>query len=218
MTADLHDAYFGLAASNPRFAGVAPVGDGGGIGAAGDLHALLDGPAGRGPGLGEHLGRLGLQLGPGLAHVHQVGEAGGGHQERALLHHAIEHGVGGEEAVLDAVDPGVEGGGEGGVAHAVHGDLAAGPVALVDDGPQQGEPSAAILLGQPRDLVLDRLSRLALDETHAGHVDDGQDRRRREAEQAEIDQRQPKGRGAKRPCPEHAGYTPLRGWYESGDG
>ena len=27
MTADLHDAYFGLAASNPRFAGVAPVGD-----------------------------------------------------------------------------------------------------------------------------------------------------------------------------------------------
>ena len=28
---------------------------------------------------------------------------------------------------------------------------------------------------QPRDLVLDRIARLALHEAHAGHVDDGQD-------------------------------------------
>ena len=40
------------------------------------LHAALDGLADRLLGLGEHLGRLGLQLGRGAGHVHAVGEVG----------------------------------------------------------------------------------------------------------------------------------------------
>ena len=88
---------------------------------------------------------------------------------------------------------------------------------LVDDGQQPVQAGTHVLLVQPRDLVLDGIARLPLHETHAGHVDDGQDECGRQAEQGQIGQRQPEGRAAKRPCPEHVDCIRRRARYGSGD-
>src|SRR5215470_18021127 len=116
-----------------QFPGVVAVRDRGGVGAAGYLDAGGDGPGEHGPGAGEHLGRFLLQLRRGAGDVHGVGEVGGRHQERAVVGHHLEGVVAGEEAVLDAVDPGPAGCPHRCVAYRVGGDADAGPVRLVGD-------------------------------------------------------------------------------------
>ena len=81
----------------------------------------------------EHLGRLGLQLGRGVRHVHAVGEVRGRDEERAALDHEVERLVARERAVLDAVDAGLDRGADAVVAVRVRRDLEPGAVRLVGD-------------------------------------------------------------------------------------
>ena len=55
--------------------------------------------------------------------------------------------------------------------------------ALGDQHSQPGEAGDGRLLPQPNDLLVDRVAELPVDEAGADNVDDGQDDRRRQAEQ-----------------------------------
>ena len=110
------------------------MGDRRGVGAAGDLHPRRDRLAQHLAGPGEHLGRLGLELGRGLGDVEAFGEVAGGDEEGAVLDHRADRVVGGQRAVLYAVHAGPDAGADGGVTVSVSGDSDSGPMGLVHDG------------------------------------------------------------------------------------
>ena len=83
----------------------------------------------------------------GAGDIPVLGQRGRGHEERAGVDHSLDRGVADHEAVLDAVDPGVERGVDGGVAVGVGGDLEAAAVRLVGD---DGELLGRVLLGTRR--------------------------------------------------------------------
>ena len=106
---------------------------------------------------------LGLlaQLGGDTVDRHRLGEIGGRHEERVVIDHHLDGFVGGEEAVLDAVDACPDACPDGAVPHRMRGNSHTRPVGLVGD---RGELVVGVLLRARRGAVRHHTAR-------CGHLD-----------------------------------------------
>ena len=98
------------------------------------------------------------------------------------------------------------------------GAVGLGSASLLDHLAKARQALRPVLLGEPGDLRLDGLGGLPGHEAGGGDVEIAEQNQRRHGEQAEIDQRQPKGGGVKKPDRAHADNIRHRAPYGSAAG